>query len=127
MSSYIQAISTKSYFKEEHKEDLLKLAKSAAAAYAPGLSIGWRADVLNAETLADVAREFNITLYHTDSLGDGVQVLPIVNETYRTDFFKQLLPLIAPYMSDGSIELLDSDYGLYVVEFKGGAVTVSHD
>lgn len=126
MSSYLKSISTKSYFMEENKSEVLEAARAAAAAYAPGLSIGWRDEVMNAETLADVARVFNIELYHTDALGDGCQVLPIFNEVYHSGYFAQLLPRVAPFMADGRLELLDSDYGLYVVEFKGGRAKVIH-
>ena len=78
---------------------------------------GWRNDVLNAQTLERVAREFGIQL--TDE-GDGYY-RPIINAVYVSMFFDELIHTVAPYMTDGEIKV-DNEYGIVTFEFENGTV-----
>ena len=78
-------------------------------------SYGWRDYVLNAETLEDVAKEFNIKLVDE---GEG-NYRPYINDVYVSNFFKYLINIVAPYMTDGEIQV-DDEYDTVTIEFTDG-------
>lgn len=80
---------------------------------------GWRDDVLNAETLEDIARIFNIKLTYE---GNGFY-RPVVNNVYVSYFFKDLIKIVAPYMTDGKI-MINDEYDDIVITFCNKQVKV---
>ena len=76
---------------------------------------GWRDAVLNTETLEDFAKEFNIQLI--DEGNDNYR--PYINDVYVSDFFRPLIHIIAPYMTDGEIKV-DDEYDTVTIEFDNG-------
>lgn len=78
---------------------------------------GWRSDVLNAQTLEDVAREFNIQLTEE---GDGYY-RPVIDSVYVSIFFDELIHIVTPYMTDGEIKV-DNEYGIVTFVFEDGTV-----
>ena len=76
---------------------------------------GWKQHVLEAETLEDVAKIFNIQLVDE---GDG-NYRPVINDVYVSDFFKYLINIVAPYMTDGEIQV-DDGYDTVTIEFEDG-------
>ena len=84
-------------------------------------SYGWRQSVLNAETLEDVAKEFNIKL--VDEGEDNYR--PYINDVYVSDFFKYLINIVAPYMTDGEIQV-DDEYDEVTIIFNDGRAMYSY-
>lgn len=80
---------------------------------------GWRDAVLNAETFEDVTREFGIELIDE---GDG-NYRPFVNGIYVSNFFKYLIDIVAPYMTDGEIQV-DDEYSKVTVIFENGKAQI---
>lgn len=76
---------------------------------------GWRQDVLEAETLEDVAKVFNIQL--VDEGDDNYR--PYINDVYVSNFFKYLINIVAPYMTDGEIQV-DDEYDTVTIKFEDG-------
>ena len=76
---------------------------------------GWRDHVLDAKTLEDVAKIFGIQLIDE---GDG-NYRPVINDVYVSQFFDYLIDIVAPYMSDGEIQVNDG-YDVVIIEFKDG-------
>ena len=66
---------------------------------------GWKDDVLKAEILEKVAWIFDIGLCN---VSDG-NYRPVFDGTYASDFFKYLLEIVTPYMSNGKIIIADED------------------
>ena len=78
-------------------------------------SYGWRQSVLEAETLEDVVKEFNIKLVDE---GEG-NYRPYINDVYVSNFFKYLISIVAPYTTDGEIQV-DDEYDGVTIKFEDG-------
>lgn len=73
---------------------------------------GWRKTVLDADTLEDVAKEFDIQLANE---GDGYY-RPVIDGTYISDFFDCLIEIVAPYMTEGEI-VVNAEYDIVKIKF----------
>ena len=80
---------------------------------------GWRENVLKAETLEDVTKEFGIELIDE---GNG-NYRPYINGIYVSNFFKYLVDIVAPYMTDGEIQV-DDEYSKVTVIFENGKAQI---
>ena len=102
------------FIKKENFDEVLEKIK--AEVETPRWSgYGWRQYVLNAETLEDVAKEFNIQLIDE---GDE-NYRPYINDVYVSNFFKDLIHIVAPYMTDGEIQV-DDEYDTVTIAFEDG-------
>lgn len=100
------------------------LSKIKTAASSPKWKqYGWRNDILRAESFYDVMKEFGIEL--SDDGGDNFK--PIFRHVYVSDFFKDLLNIVTPYMSDGHI-IVDDGYTIMTITFKKHQANIkNHD
>ena len=80
---------------------------------------GWRNSVLKAETLEDFAKEFNIQLVEEEN--DNYR--PEINDVYVSNFFRYLIEIIAPYMTNGEININD-EYDDVLIVFENGISNV---
>lgn len=76
---------------------------------------GWRNDVLKAETVEEIANVFNIKLVDEE---DGY-CRPVIDCVYVSHFFSDLIKIVAPYMTDGVIEV-DDEYNIVTITFENG-------
>ena len=76
---------------------------------------GWQSNVLEALTLPEALREFDIGIEHVY----GNYYRPIFDETYCSAFFRELADIVAPYMTNGQI-VVDNEYGIMTVGFEDG-------
>lgn len=83
---------------------------------------GWKDTVLEAKTFNDVMKEFNIGLV---DMGNG-NYRSVFNHVYVSDFFKDLLNIVTPYMTDGEI-IVDDSYTITTITFNNNHMTMKHD
>ena len=80
---------------------------------------GWRDELLEAKNAYDVAKVFGIQL-----IDEGVGFYrPVINDVYVSSFFKELINIVAPYMTDGIIKV-DDEYNIVTIQFEDGKATV---
>ena len=97
---------------------LAKIKEEAATEQWKGF--GWRDSVLKAETFEDVAEKiFGIELVDEG----GGDYRPYIDGTYVSSFLKNLIDIVAPYMSNGEI-LIEDDYGEVNIIFENGKVQI---
>lgn len=119
MGRYLTALETTTRFKASDSGRILAAFQEVAESYPT--NYGWRQTVLDATSLKEIADEFNIQLYHTDTPAGCI--IPILSDTYLSDLFIDILPKIAPYMANGKIAGLDSEGGDFSITFKNGKAT----
>jgi hypothetical protein len=105
---------------ENFDEVLVKIIEEVATDKWKGY--GWRDSVLNAVSFEDVAREFGIELIDER---DG-NYRPFINGVYVSSFFKYLIHIVAPYMSDGEMQV-DDEYGVTIIVFENGEAQIYKD
>lgn len=106
--------------KENFNEVLTKIKEEVGTDKWSGY--GWRDAVLNAEIFEDVTKEFGIELIDE---GNG-DYRPFINNIYVSNFFKYLIHIVAPYMSDGEIQV-DDEYGVVTIIFENGEAKIYTD
>ena len=121
MSEYLTALKTTTGWKDKDDWMVLNIIKEIAGRYP--VNYGWRQDILDAETTREACEEFNITLY--SAMGD--LNIPILNNTYNSQFIEDVAKAIAPYMVDGYIEGHCTGRYKFKVTFVGGRVVIKND
>lgn len=117
MSHYAYEVkeATTTINKKDFENVLSKIKKEVATD--KWVHYGWRNNMLNAETLEDVASEFNIQLADE---GNG-NYRPVINNVYVSNFFPKLIEIVAPFMTDGEL-VIDNEYNIVTIAFKNGQV-----
>ena len=80
---------------------------------------GWRNSVLEATTADDIARIFSVQLVDE---GAGFY-RPVIEDAYVSNFFKELINIVAPYMTDGEIKV-DEEYNIVTIKYEDGKVNM---
>lgn len=119
MGSYAYELQkSTSFINRKHFDDVLEnIKKEVKKDNWDGF--GWRNDVLSAETLEDVAKTFNIKLVDED---EGYY-RPVIYEVYISHFFRKLLHIVAPYMTDGKI-VVRAEYKRVIITFANKDVSI---
>lgn len=105
--------------KENFDEVLVKIKEEVSKDKWKGY--GWRDAVLNAETFEEALEEFGILLEYE---GNG-NYRPVINDVYVSNFFGSLTHIVAPYMTDGEIQVED-DYGVVDIIFEDGKALIRY-
>lgn len=80
---------------------------------------GWRDRLLEAKSIFEIARIFGIQL-----VDEGMELYrPVIDGAYVSNFFKELIDLVAPFMTDGEINV-DDEYNIVTIQFEDGNVSV---
>ena len=115
MGTYYTALQTTTRINNGAK--VFDIIKSAAKSYT---NYGWYDDIQNTTNLYQVADVFGILTHLTD---DGI--IPILNDTYGSAIWYEVLPKIAPYMENGYISGLDSDGEPFNITFDDGKCIIN--
>lgn len=103
--------------KEDFNEILYRIKKAAEAKC--WNCYGWQKAVLNANTLEDVAKEFDIQLLHEY----GNYYRPYIFDVYVSDFFKTLIEIMSYFMTNGKI-MVNDEYSDVTIKYKNGSVKI---
>ena len=76
---------------------------------------GWRDDLLDAYDLFDVGNIFNIGFEPVY----GNYYRPVIKDVYVSRFFDTMIKVVAPYMTNGIMEI-DDEYGTHIIEYLNG-------
>ena len=80
---------------------------------------GWRDAVLKSETLEEALEEFSLQL---EEVEEG-NYRPVIHDVYVSFFFDYLIHIVAPYVTNGEIQV-EHDYGSETIVFEDGQVQI---
>lgn len=115
MGTYYTALKTTTRINNGAK--VYDIIKEAATHYD---NYGWQEDVLESESLYEIADVFGILIHYTEK-----GLIPILFDTYGSMIWYDVLPKIAPYMKNGKISGIDSDGEKFEIVFKNGECIIN--
>lgn len=114
MSRYLTAQKTTTRIKAENVDTVKIIIQAIASGYSS--CYDWRQTVVYADSLQEIADEMGFYLHECRN-GD---IIPILNDTYSTNLYRDILTHISPYMEDGFIKVHATDGERFYISFRNG-------